>query len=485
SRTDVNTYTNEIVASAAATSKGIGNYNVSYVPADLTITKKAITVTIDGSGDTKEYSGSEQTSATTVTPSCDDSLFDADKFSYTGNTTITKTDVGEYSEAIDTAKASYADDNLDVTFKAGTPVTFEITPVAITIKAEDKTKVYDNDASTDPELTATVTGVPENGTDPVYSLNRTAGQDVGNYTITVTAEADDNPNYTVTTEDGNFEITPNSDIGSILRESVSDYNDAYDGQAHGIGLDESNLPSGTIVYYSTDNETWNTTAPTWTDFTDGAKTVYVKAENSNYQIDPASATVTISPRKVTITSGTASKEYDGTSLTDENVTVSGDGFVNGEFPVYEFTGSQTTVGTSENAFTVTFAESEGGLSGSGLRGMAETRDPTALAVNYESELVFGNLTVDPKGVTVTADDKTKQRKTTDPELTVTIEGLIDGESEDLISYEIERESGEDVGTYLISVTGDEEQGNYLVTFIDGTMTIEGSNGYIIHASTSI
>jgi len=299
----------------------------------------------------------------------------------------------------------------------------------------------------------------------------------------VTAEADDNPNYTVSTEDGNFEITPDSSVDSVLREAVSDYNDVYDGQAHGIGLDESILPSGTIVYYSTDNETWNMTAPTWTDFTDGAKTVYVKAENSNYQIDPASATVTISPRKVILTSGTTSKEYDGTPLTDENVTVSGDGFVNGEFPVYTFTGSQTEKGTSDNTFTATFAESEGSLSGSGLRGMAETRDPTALKINYDPEIVFGKLTVDPKNVTVTADDKTKKRNEDDPKLTVTIEGLLDGDSEDVISYDIGREPGEDSGTYLISVTGDEEQGSYHVTFIDGTLTI--GNGYFINASTSI
>ena len=86
--------------------------------------------------------------------------------------------------------------------------TFKINPAAITIKAVDKTKVYDNDASTDPELTATVTGVPDAGAAPVYSLVREDGQDVGEYAISVTAEADDNPNYTVTVEGGTFKVTP-------------------------------------------------------------------------------------------------------------------------------------------------------------------------------------------------------------------------------------------------------------------------------------
>ena len=66
---------------------------------------------------------------------------------------------------------------------------FRITPAAIAIKADGKTKVYDNNATTDPELTATVSGVPAGGAAPVYSLSRAEGQNVGGYVISVTAEA--------------------------------------------------------------------------------------------------------------------------------------------------------------------------------------------------------------------------------------------------------------------------------------------------------
>ena len=96
--------------------------DLTVVDGWLKITKKAVTITINGSDDTKVYNGSEQTSETTVTPNCSDSLFDASKFSYTGATTITKTNVGEYSEAIDITKAAYDDANLDVTFTAGCDV---------------------------------------------------------------------------------------------------------------------------------------------------------------------------------------------------------------------------------------------------------------------------------------------------------------------------------------------------------------------------
>lgn len=63
------------------------------------------------------------------------------------------------------------------------------------------------------------------------------------------------------------------------------------------------------------------------------------------------ATYTITPRDVTLTSASATKEYDGTALT--NNTVTAEGFVNGEGATYTVTGTQTEVGSSDNTFTYT------------------------------------------------------------------------------------------------------------------------------------
>ena len=63
------------------------------------------------------------------------------------------------------------------------------------------------------------------------------------------------------------------------------------------------------------------------------------------------ATYTIDPRPVTLTSGSATKEYDGTPLTNDTVTAKG--FVKGEGATYNVTGTQTQVGSSENVFTYT------------------------------------------------------------------------------------------------------------------------------------
>ena len=63
--------------------------------------------------------------------------------------------------------------------------------------------------------------------------------------------------------------------------------------------------------------------------------------------------VTITKRAVTLTSASASKTYDGTPLTNDEVTVSGDGFVMGQGATYSVTGSQTNAGESFNAFSYT------------------------------------------------------------------------------------------------------------------------------------
>ncbi len=65
--------------------------------------------------------------------------------------------------------------------------------------------------------------------------------------------------------------------------------------------------------------------------------------------------LTINPRKVTLTSETASKEYDGTPLTRPDVDVTGDGFVAGEVTGITATGSVTLVDDGEvtNAITYT------------------------------------------------------------------------------------------------------------------------------------
>lgn len=141
----------------------------------------------------------------------------------------------------------------------------------------------------------------------------------------------------------------------------------------------------------------------------------------------------ITKKAVTLQSATASKVYDGTALTNETVTASG--MAAGEEFAYDFTGTQTDIGSSQNTFT------------------AKDRS-TAKMANYEITYDYGTLTVTlPANVgdavkdmtvdTVTSDDRktiedtkkavedyismdlTDDEKTTLNELKTKTEGLLD------------------------------------------------------------
>ena len=108
-------------------------------------------------------------------------------------------------------------------------------------------------------------------------------------------------------------------------------------------------------------------------------------------ITPINGLLTVNQREVILTSATDSKEYDGTPLTNSNVEVSGDGFVNGEGAEYKVTGSQTEAGSSFNTFTYSLK--------SGTN-----------ADNYKISKAEGTLTVSKKQgkIIITAVSDTKQ-----------------------------------------------------------------------------
>ena len=68
----------------------------------------------------------------------------------------------------------------------------------------------------------------------------------------------------------------------------------------------------------------------------------------------------VTKRKVTLTSASASKVYDGRELTSGDVTVTGDGFVSGEGATYDVTGTITNVGEAKNEFTYTLKDNTSG-----------------------------------------------------------------------------------------------------------------------------
>ena len=159
------------------------------------------------------------------------------------------------------------------------------------------------------------------------------------------------------------------------------------------------------IQYSTDKNSWTTELSGFKFVDAGSYTLYAKQEvivtltdfEGKTKTEPrdvvGQATYTITPRDVTLTSGSAEKEYDGTAQT--NNTVTAEGFDNGEGATYTVTGTQTEVGSSENKFNYTL-------------------NSNTKAGNYNITTQCGTLTVTEKTTPDPVDPKTNPDTTPTP-----------------------------------------------------------------------
>ena len=149
----------------------------------------------------------------------------------------------------------------------------------------------------------------------------------------------------------------------------------YSGAGFGIAVSVLKPASGAAVKYAASaSGPWQDEPITFSNACEAAP-IHFRIEVEGHDPVAGWRTVTIARRAVTLTSADATKAYDGAPLRNEaDPAVGGDGFAPGEGATYRFTGSQTDVGSSANAFTYTL-------------------DAGTEAGNYEIATVFGTLTV--------------------------------------------------------------------------------------------
>ena len=165
---------------------------------------------------------------------------------------------------------------------------------------------------------------------------------VSNDSQTITIKANSDKNVINFYYYKNVTLTANSDTAT------------YDGKEHSVSgftgaPDGADFRAITVGAAGTDADTYPANFPK-----DILNTVDGTGKYIVTEANPG--TLTISKRKVTLTSASDSKKYDGNALTNDTVTVSGDGFADGEGAMYDVTGSQTVVGESDNTFTYTLNE---------------------------------------------------------------------------------------------------------------------------------
>lgn len=272
------------------------------------------------------------------------------------------------------------------------PGTLTVTARPLTITAGSASKQYDGTpltrnsytseglAAGDAMQTVTVTGtitytgsVPNVPSDAV--IHNGAGEDVtGDYEITY-----NNGTLTITVNEKILKVEANSNSWKYDGENHRDggYTVIYDGVSYTVAAGDSlTLPTGDKVTVTITAVVKNVSD------TAAGNNAIVKLDLQHadqYKIkEEKDGTLTITARKLTLTSGSDEKEYDGTPLTSKVVDVTGDGFVKGEGAQFDVTGSQTEAGESDNTFTYTL-------------------NRNTLAENYEITPVLGSLTVTRRG----------------------------------------------------------------------------------------
>ena len=186
----------------------------------------------------------------------------------------------------------------------------------------------------------------------------------------------------------------------------------------------------------------------------------------HYAITISYAPLNVAQRPVTLTSASGSKEYDGKPLTNDDVIVGGDGWVDGEGATYSFTGSQKIIGSSENAFECIPNE------GTNLDNYEITKQYGTLSVTNRSEKYQITLTPNSKSVTYDGTEKSVSGfEALEFEVdgsTYTVEGLTaEARGTDAGEYPV-KVSGQAV---VIDSDGNDVTGQFTVGIDDAELTI--------------
>ena len=484
-----------------------GNYVVSFVAGELTIASKYLSGTMVGGIDNKTYTGSEVTQDglfvkdgdTTLVAGVDYTVAYGSninvgtvwvtvvgKGNYTGTTSTTFQIMPKPVEGlqIEGEAKTYTGSALttDVTVKdgettlvegtdftvvsgsfannvnAGTGTfvisgmgnyggqaegTFTINGKPVTVTATSITKTY---GDPDPEFGVSVEGLLT-GDEIDYTITRAPGEDavVGGDPVTyaITPAGDEvQGNYVVSFVSGKLTIEPKSIEGATVDPiAAQTYTGSEIKPALTVKDGDTTLVVGadyTVEYRNNTNASTGTASVTvngvgnYKDSIEGITFDITPKPIAGLQISGATKTYNGEPQETTVTVKDGTKELaEGTDFRIET-----DSFAN-----------------NVNAGTGTFK----------VTGMG----------NYTGQ-AEGTFTIDPKTVTVTVNDATKTYRAADPTFTATVDGLVEPDNEGIISYELTREAGSNVGTYAIGPSEDTEtvQGNYKLSFVPGTLTIK-------------
>ena len=427
------------------------NYKITVKNGELNIIKTTDAFQVTLTGAEIEYDGEDHVlAAPTVTAA-------------SGVTTIEYSKDGQnWTENLASLKAKNYSDSMTISFRATNPnyengvtgsadLTILQKPVEITVTPAGKTY-----GDADPAFTGTVKGLVKDGDLGTVSFIRTNdAEDADTYAKVLTASYTENDNYDVKVNNADFVIEPLTGVTVTITEHGDSV--TYNAAARTVtGYDvaiSNKLYTEKDFTFSGKAEVTGTNAGTYdmelkpADFTNN------NANFANVAFVIEDGKLVISPKAVRIAADNKTKTY---GEKDPLLTTTITGLEGSDF------------------ITASASREEGQNVGTYAISVKADANP-----NYKIETVAGTLTIEPRTVTVTADDKIKVFGSADPELTAKIAGLASGDSKDLIAYTLSRAAGEDTGSYEIRAAGEKDQGNYIVEYKPGSLTIVSEDTVIV------
>ena len=433
------------------------NYTITKSEGTLKVTanEQAVVVKVKGNTNTQLYDGAEHAatgySVEGVTvDGADSSLYDARAdvdFKFKGTASAKRTDAGKTDMELKAEQFENINKNFsNVTFEIVEDGSVTITKRVVTLTSASAYKTYDGTALVKDEVTVSGDGfvMGQGATYSVTGSQTNAGESFNtfSYTLNKGTNAD---NYTIKKQEGTLVVNPvmASVVVTIVGNHASGTYNGKELSASGYTFSSNN------ELYTQDKAVFTGTAEAKR--TDAGKTdMGLKADQfsngdavnfKNVVFKVSDGYVDIAKAQVTLKSADLSKQYNGTALVNGTAALEIEtGWVEGEGATYTFTGSQTVVGSSPNAFTYTLNE--------GTKAGNYTIDKTEGTLTVMNRDAKYEVTVKAHSATVTYDGKAHEAAGVETDTFV-----IDGATYTVSGLTTENPSKVDAGTYTNNVTG--------------------------------
>jgi uncharacterized protein (DUF305 family) len=399
------------------------NYDLTFVDGALDIAKAKATVTANSLNTT--YNGKDQT-ASGFTAS---GLVNGETESVlTGVTAaVSAKDAGSYVHT-----ASGTDKNYDLTFVDGA---LDIAKAKATVTANSLNTVYNGQDQTASGFTAN--GLVNGETETVLTgvTATVSAKDAGSYANKANGV---DKNYDLTFVDGALDIAK-----AKATVTANSLNTTYNGKDQtASGFTASGLVNG-----ETETVLTGVTSSSVTAKDAGSYVHTASGADKNYDLTFVDGALGIAKAKATVTANSVSTVYNGKDQTASGFTASG--LVNGE--------TETVL----TGVTATVSAKDAG---------SYTNKANGVDKNYDLTFVDGALDIAKAKATVTANSLNTVYNGKDQTATgFTASGLVNGETETVLTGVTATVSAKDAGSYTNKANGFDK--NYDLTFVDGALDI--------------